>query len=592
MCGIVATFDTKDLSDKLLNSLKKLEYRGYDSSGVAILESKGKLRVIKSLGKISELEDIMSKKSQTQSTSGIAHTRWATHGVPSDINAHPHFNSDKTIAVVHNGIVENHKKIRSFLESRGYKFVSQTDTEVLPQLFDYEYKKSKSKKLQDVMKSFLAKLDGSYAISIISSLFPDNIVVARKGSPLCLTVIDGKTWAISDPIALLDKTKDYCFLNDCDYAVLSESSYKVYDKNARNVNRKTVTVKSSAEEIGKEGNPHFMLKEIKEQVKYLENFKLNEILEIKRPSKINILACGTSYHAGLLAKYYFEDISKIECNVETASEFLYRNPVISKDSLYIFISQSGETADALSAIKMVKTKNRNTLAITNVVGSSLSRESKEVVYINAGIEIGVASTKTFLGQICVLLKLSLNWSKDKLKKEQILKDFKSTPKGVNEIILKSKEIITIASEISKSKSILFMGRGLSYVLALEGALKLKELSYMHAEGHSAGEMKHGPIALIEKDYPVIFLSPFDMVFSKSSSNIQEILARNGKIFAVTSKGADLPKTHSIFTYARTSDYLYPIYSAVFVQLLAYYTALKKDANIDQPRNLAKSVTVE
>lgn len=592
MCGIVATFDTKDLSFKLLSSLKRLEYRGYDSSGVAILESKGKLRVIKSLGKISELEDIMSKKSQTQSISGIAHTRWATHGVPSDINAHPHFNSDKTIAVVHNGIVENHKKIRGFLESKRYKFISQTDTEVLPQLFDYEYKKSKSKKLQDVMKSFLAKLEGSYAIAIISSLFPDNILVARKGSPLCLAVIDGKTWAISDPIALLDKTKDYCFLQDGDFAILSESNYKVYDKNNKSVNRKITTVNSSAEEIGKEGNPHFMLKEIKEQVKYLENFKLNEILEIKRPNKINILACGTSYHAGLLAKYYFEDISKIECNVETASEFLYRNPVISKDSFYIFISQSGETADTLSAIKLVKTKNRNTLAITNVVGSSLSRESKEVVYINAGIEIGVASTKTFLGQICVLLKLSLNWSKDKLKKEQILKDFISTPKGVNEIILKSKEIISIASEISKSKSILFMGRGLNYVLALEGALKLKELSYMHAEGHSAGEMKHGPIALIEKDYPVIFLSPFDMIFSKSNSNIQEILARNGKIYAVTSKGADLPKTHSTFTFAKASDYLYPIYSSVFVQLLAYYTALKKGVNIDQPRNLAKSVTVE
>jgi glucosamine--fructose-6-phosphate aminotransferase (isomerizing) len=610
MCGIIGYIGKNNAVDIILCGLKKLEYRGYDSAGIAVAVDK-RVRVRKSVGKLCNLDSNL-KERPINATVGIGHTRWATHGRPSEENAHPQTDPTKSIAVVHNGIIENYAKLKDKLQKDGHEFKSETDTEVIAHLIKEHYKDN----LLSAVQKTLTKVEGSYAFGIICKEEPDKIICARQDAPLVIGVGKGENFIASDIAALLPYTRDMIFLEDGDIAEVTVDKIIVRDikNNIRPV--KIKTVRCDAVHAEKDGYKHFMLKEIFEQPRMIENairgriypeegricieeIRIREEYIKKDISKIYIIACGTAYYAGLVSKILFEEFVKIPTEVDFASEFRYREPILNEKTLVIVISQSGETADALAALRLAKNKGCQTLAICNVVGSSISRESMYVMYTCCGPEIGVASTKTFTGQLVALYILVLDWAhkRNKLGSGELknyLKELWEIPIKISKFLENVKPVQAIAKMFAYKKNFLYLGRYLSYPIALEGALKLKEVSYIHAEGYAAGEMKHGPIALIDGSVPVVVVAVVGKVYKKIISNIEEIRARGGVIIAIASDFDKEVKNKSdyVIYVPKTSEFISPIITVIPMQLLAYYISVFLGCDVDQPRNLAKSVTVE
>jgi glutamine---fructose-6-phosphate transaminase (isomerizing) len=610
MCGIVGYIGQKNSVPILIEGLKRLEYRGYDSAGLGLLVD-GKPVIIKRKGKVSQLEKLVSEKPLSAKV-GIGHTRWATHGEPNEINAHPHASEDGKLFLIHNGIIENYMTIKNRLLKKGYTFKSQTDTEVLAQLIDSFLKAGH--KLFKAVRLALAEVEGTYGLAIIYSEEPDRIVAARKGSPLVVGIGDNENFVASDVAALIAYTKQIIYLDDGEVIELTQNSYTtktVYDED---ILKEIIEVNMSLEEIDKGGFETFMLKEIMEQPDSVLNSMRGRLLinegtaklggietmvdRIVKSKRIILSACGTSWHAALVGKYMFEQFLRVPTEVDYASEFRYRNPIIHPDDTVFFISQSGETADTLAAMREARMKQALCVGICNVVGSTIARESDTGVYIHAGPEIGVASTKAFTAQLTVLalITLLLARKKDmsKVDGQAIVKEFLTIPDKIKKILELRHEVEKIADVFKDATNFLYLGRGYNFPVALEGALKLKEISYIHAEGYPAAEMKHGPIALVDENMPVVFIAPQDSTYDKIVSNIQEIKARKGKIIAIAIEGDDVIDTLAdyVIKIPDTIRMLMPILAAVPLQLLAYYIAVKKGLNVDQPRNLAKSVTVE
>jgi len=591
-----------------VEGLKRLEYRGYDSAGVAIMNGTG-VQTVKEAGKISRLEALLAA-SPVEGSTGIAHTRWATHGPPNQINAHPQVSGDGTIAVVHNGIIENATVLRKMLESRGYTFRSETDTEVLAHLIEECFDGN----LEDAVIEALRQVEGTYGIAVVSSVDSHKIVAARKGSPLLVGLGDDEYFIASDVSAILAHTRKVVYLDDGDLAVLDRDGYRIIDLDATEVPKKVSRIDWDLGQIERGGFAHFMLKEIFEQPATLENTMRGRLLDDEGTSKLGglnltddellsfdnivITACGTSWHSALIGESMIEELTRIPVEVEYASEFRYRNPIVNERTLCIVISQSGETADTLAAMREAKRRGARTMGIVNVVGSTIARESDGGIYIHAGPEIGVASTKAFTSQVIALLLFTLKLGRLRdmsiLRGREIIQAMHRLPAQLQEILDRAHEIEQIAEEYKRASNFLYLGRGYNFPVALEGALKLKEISYIHAEGYPAAEMKHGPIALIDEMMPVVFIAPHDSVFDKITSNIQEVKARKGRVIAITSRHEEAleGKIDYEFRIPETVDLLMPILSSVPLQLLAYYIAVKRGANVDQPRNLAKSVTVE
>jgi glucosamine--fructose-6-phosphate aminotransferase (isomerizing) len=612
MCGIIGYIGTREAQPIILSGLKRLEYRGYDSCGIATyLERKDALSVRKLPGKIQELENLLHKKPLSGNL-GIGHCRWATHGAPNQANAHPHLDCKGEIALVHNGIIENYARIKSELLKEKHNFTSQTDTEVIVHLVEKFYCNSS---LEEAVRKALAKLEGSFAVAVISKREPGKLVGARLGSPLVVGLGEGENFLASDVPALLHLTKEVIFLEDKEMAVLTPQGVELNNLAGERVKRSSSRINWDISQAEKQGWPHFMLKEINEQPAILEGL-LNrriqkgsagvgfEALNIPQEalaqiSNIVIVACGTAYHAGLCGKYILEELCSIPVSVDVSSEFRYRNPLLGAEAMVIAISQSGETADTLAAVKEAKKKNTPVLAICNVLGSSLVRESDGVIYTHAGPEIGVASTKAYTAQLAALYLLAfyLAGLKKTLSAEKIsayLEVLKRCP-GLQEKVLKKQELVrSIARRHSHLGSFLFLGRNINYPLALEGALKLKEISYIPAEGYAAGEMKHGPIALIDEYRAVVCIAPCSRIYEKMISNIQEIRSRKGKIIAIASEDDDKIKelTREVIYIPKIEELFSPLVVALPLQLLAYHIAVKRGCDVDQPRNLAKSVTVE
>jgi glucosamine--fructose-6-phosphate aminotransferase (isomerizing) len=610
MCGIVGYIGNKNCVPILINGLKRLEYRGYDSAGIGIIEN-NLARVVKNKGKVSLLEDKIENLNLS-SNIGIGHTRWATHGIPNEINAHPHSNSDNTIFMIHNGIIENYNSIKKILINSGYKFRSETDSEVLVGLIDSFIKKG-----NDLTKSVqlaLHEVEGTYGLAIVYSEEPDKIIAARKGSPLVVGIGDGENFIASDVSAILSHTKNVIYLEDGEIAVIKKDSFTAKTIQDDAIEKEIQEITMTLEEIDRGGYSHFMLKEIMEQPESLRNSIRGRIIDEEGTSilggltdivdklvtskRIIITACGTSWHAGLVGEYMFEQFCRIPTEVEYASEFRYRNPVIEKDDAIFFISQSGETADTLAALKEAKMKGALVLGICNAVGSSIARETNAGVYTHAGPEIGVASTKAFTSQLTVLALITLliarRKSLSRVDGKQIADELKLIPEKVQKILELNSEIELIAEEFKDATNFLYLGRGYNFPVALEGALKLKEISYIHAEGYPAAEMKHGPIALIDENMPVVFIAPKDSTYDKIISNIQEVKARGGRTIAIANEDDDYIDTLVDYSIKipQTIRMLMPILTVIPLQLLAYHIAVKKGLNVDQPRNLAKSVTVE
>ncbi len=605
MCGIIGIASNKPVSINIINSLKKLEYRGYDSAGLATLTN-NYINEKKCSGRVEELEKILFK-TPSNGNIGIGHVRWATHGVPNVINAHPH--SSEQVSVVHNGIIENSDEIKKELEAKGLKFKSQTDTEVITLLITEALKDSKP--LESVFKT-LNKLHGSFALGILFKNFSDIIIGARRGSPLAVGYSNGENYLGSDSYALKSMTNKISYLDDGEVCVLSKDDVNFYDVNQKKINKKT-HILSENENIADKGEyKNFMSKEIFEQSKTAKNC-INEYIDsLKRdiniydfpldPKKINkiiLIGCGTAYHSCLVAKYWLEELTSIDIEIDIASEFRYRRLKFNKNNLYIFVSQSGETADTSAALDICKKNKVKTCSVINVVESTIARNSDWVLPIHAGPEIGVASTKAFIGQLLVLFILSLKLAKirndiDEKIYEKNIKNLKKIPESLQESLKTENNIQVMAKEFLKAKGSMFLGRGSSYPIALEGALKLKELSYLHAEGYPAGEMKHGPLALIEEGLPVIIIAPKDKYFEKTLSNMQEVIARGGKIFFITDNKKIIANDNIRFglRVPFLNNLLSPILLTIPLQLLAYHVALLKNCDIDKPRNLAKSVTVE
>ncbi len=611
MCGIIGYIGSNNALPMLLDGLKRLEYRGYDSSGIAILRD-GEIHMQKKVGKVSELEKAAPSKNYT-GTIGIGHTRWATHGEPSDVNAHPHMSNDGTIAMIHNGIIENYHTIKTKLEKLGYKFKSATDTEALVHLIQ-EMKKV-SGDLETAVRLALRQVDGTYGIAVISSQEPDKIIAARKGSPLIIGVGVNEHYVASDAAAIIPYTRQVVYLEDGEIAVLTNGSFET--KTIDNVEKikQIHEVTFDIEEIEKGGYDHFMLKEIMEQPETLRNAMrgrvllnegnaklsgLNDVtLLLENAQRIIITACGTSWHAGLVGEYMLEQYAKVPVEVEYASEFRYRNPIIKPNDVLFLISQSGETADTLAALREAKKKGASVLGVCNVVGSTIARESQGGVYIHAGPEIGVASTKAFSSQLVVLslVTLLISHQRKSVSNEvlqTLCKELLELPSKVEQILKDTSTIERIAEEFKASNNFLYLGRGYNFPVALEGALKLKEISYIHAEGYPAAEMKHGPIALIDENMPVVVIATKDSTYEKIISNIQEVKARKGKVIAIANDGDDYIDTLAdyVIKVPQTLDMLSPIVNVIPLQLLSYFIAVKRGCNVDQPRNLAKSVTVE
>ena len=615
MCGIVGYLGERDSLPIILNGLKRLEYRGYDSSGIAV-HNGSTIASCKSKGKISKLEKQLEKRKNIHGGLGIGHTRWATHGEPNDVNAHPQFSNSKKLCLVHNGIIENYSTIKQKLIKEGFTFHSETDTEVLVNLIEF-IKNKHNVKLGEAVQISLNQVVGAYAIAVINNDKPDEIVVAKLGSPLCIGIGEDEHFIGSDVTPFIEFTKDVVYLEDGELAVIRNHKDTFFRKISDDSSISPIVRKLelSLDKIEKQGFDHYMLKEIYEQPKAIKDTlrgRLNISKGIIRMSgmddyinkflsanKITIIACGTSWHSGLVAEYMFEKIARISVEVEYASEFRYRDPVIEKDDIIIAISQSGETADTLAAIKLAKSKGAFIYGICNVVGSSIARESDSGSYTHAGPEIGVASTKAFTTQMTVLYMMAVKLSKSKgIISEKLfhkyLLDISNIDKKVHQALSSNNEIKKIAKKFLSSKNFLYLGRGYNFPIALEGALKLKEISYIHAEGYPAAEMKHGPIALIDKDMPTVVIATNKINYDKIVSNIQEIKSRKGKIIAVVSKGdVEVKKIADYIVEVPDSiESITPFITVIPLQLLSYHIAVMLGKDVDQPRNLAKSVTVE
>ena len=610
MCGIVGYIGEKNCVPILINGLKRLEYRGYDSAGISVLNNNHSV-VIKNKGKVSLLEEKVQKTSLSGQI-GIGHTRWATHGIPNEINAHPHYNTARNLYVIHNGIIENFRTLRMSLEKQGYVFQTETDSEVLPHLIDNFLKKGNP--LFKAVRLALTEVEGTYGIAVIYEGEPDKIIAARKGSPLVLGVGDGENFIASDVSAILSHTKQVIYLEDGELVEVYKDKFIAKTISNTDIEKEIHEISMSLDEIDKGGFPHFMLKEIMEQPETINNSLRGRILFEKGTSRLGgltevigrlvnskriiITACGTSWHAGLVGEYMFEQFCRIPTEVEYASEFRYRNPIINQDDTIFFISQSGETADTLAALREAKLKGALVLGICNVVGSSIARETMAGVFTHAGPEIGVASTKAFTSQLVVLALISLLIARKKSMSQvdgrAIAEELMAIPDKINSILKLNDQIEKIASDFYDANNFLYLGRGYNFPVALEGALKLKEISYIHAEGYPAAEMKHGPIALIDENMPVVFIAPKDSTYDKIISNIEEVRARGGRIIAIATdndNGIDNLVDYTI-KIPSTIRMLMPILTVIPLQLLAYHIAVKKGLNVDQPRNLAKSVTVE
>ena len=606
MCGIVGITSNKEVTSSIINSLKKLEYRGYDSAGIATL-NEGHINEIKCEGRVDALEKNLSKIN-LHGTVGIGHVRWATHGAPSSINAHPH--SSENVSVVHNGIIENSTILKKLLIKKSHKFKSQTDTEVIVHLITEYLKKNDLKK--SILK-MLKKLHGSFALGIIFKDQPDLIVGARRGSPLAVGYGPNENYLGSDSYALKSMTNKISYLNDGEFCILKKDEVEFFDEKGNKVNKKILELSSNEQNYEKGDYKHFMAKEIEEQPTTIKNCineyidKINSDINIFnfpwKPDEISsivLIGCGTAYHSCIMAKYWFEQLTTLDVSADIASEFRYRNNRFKDKTLYIFVSQSGETADTFAALDVCNKNNMKTCSVVNVVESSIARESKFVLPIHCGPEIGVASTKSFLGQMLVLyiLCLKLAQIRKDIKKEIYLEKIKSLfslSKLVKSSLQTESKIQSVCSSFIDIKGSMFLGRGYSFPIALEGALKLKELAYVHAEGYPAGEMKHGPLALIEEGMPVVVLAPRDKYYKKTISNMQEVIARGAKVLLITNKSKDEVYSENIWEkieVENTSEDLLPFLMTIPLQKLAYYSALKKGYDIDKPRNLAKSVTVE
>jgi len=606
MCGIIGISSNKSVSSSIINSLKKLEYRGYDSAGIATLSS-GVINEVKSEGRVENLEKNFDLKNLSGNI-GIGHVRWATHGVPNSINAHPH--SSENVSVVHNGIIENSTLLKKYLLKNGHKFKSQTDTEVIVHLITENLKTSE---LQEAITKTLKQLHGSFALGIIFKDLPDLIIGARRGSPLAVGYGPNENYLGSDSYALKSMTNKITYLDDGEFCFVKKDEVYFFNEDGIKINKKVLELSSDQQNYDKGEFKHFMAKEIEEQPQtlktgikeYLDNIN-NDINIYNFPwavdeiKSIMLIGCGTAYHSCLMAKYWFEELTTLDVNIDIASEFRYRKNRFKSDTLYIFVSQSGETADTYAALDLCNKNKMKTCAVVNVIESSIARDSNFVLPIHCGPEIGVASTKAFLGQILVLYILSLKLSS--LRKEienkeyqKKIMDLKNLPKLIEETLLIDNDVQVIASTFNEAKGSMFLGRGFSYAIALEGALKLKELSYVHAEGYPAGEMKHGPLALIEEGMPVVVLAPRDSYYKKTISNMQEVIARGAKVLLITNKSTDEVVSENIWETIQvenTNEDLLPFLLTIPLQKLAYYSALKKGYDIDKPRNLAKSVTVE
>jgi glucosamine--fructose-6-phosphate aminotransferase (isomerizing) len=585
-----------------------MEYRGYDSAGVAVMNGSG-VETRKAAGKISELERALAT-SPVNGDLGIGHTRWATHGVPNECNAHPHIDCKGNIAVVHNGIIENSGTLKKELIAHGHTFVSETDTEVIAHLIEEAFDGN----LEDAVIEALWQIEGTYGIAVVSSQDRNKIVAARKGSPLLIGLGEGEYYVASDVSAILAQTREVVYLDDGDVAVLTRDGYTVLNQRAQQLERRVSKIDWDLDQIERGGFDHFMLKEIFEQPATVENAMRGRLLrdqgtsklgglnmtdeELLRFDNILITACGTSWHSALIGEHMLESLARIPVEVEYASELRYRNPIVTDKTLCIVISQSGETADTLAAMREAKARGARTYGIVNVVGSTIARESDGGIYVHAGPEIGVASTKAFTSQVIALLLFTLKLARlrnlSMVDGKAIIDDMLALPAQIQSILDRASEVEAIADEFKDAQNFLYLGRGYSFPTALEGALKLKEISYIHAEGYPAAEMKHGPIALIDENMPVLFIAPHDSVFDKVVSNVQEVKARGGRVVAITTRDEESlhGKLDYEFRIPETKDLLTPVLASVPLQLLAYYIAVKRGANVDQPRNLAKSVTVE
>jgi glutamine---fructose-6-phosphate transaminase (isomerizing) len=609
MCGIVGYVGPRIATPMLIEGLKRLEYRGYDSAGVALLGDDGVLSSRRAKGKIAALESVLAAQPIAGSV-GIAHTRWATHGVPSEKNAHPQHDCSNTIAVVHNGIIENFTPLRQMLLQSGHKFKSETDTEVLAHLIEAAFDGN----LEEAVQDALHLVEGTYCIAVISSRDPDKVVAARKGSPLLIGLGDGENYVASDVAAILQHTRQVVYLDDGEMAVLTRGAYRVLDVAANDVRKGVSRIDWDLDQIEKGGFEHFMLKEIVEQPQTIRNTMRGRLVTEEGYSKLGglnltrdemltlrqiiITACGTSWHSALIGELMIEDLARIPVEVEYASEFRYRNPIVGEHTLCVGISQSGETADTLAAMREAKRRGARTLGLVNVVGSTMAREDDGGIYLHAGPEIGVASTKAFTSQVVALALLTLKLARLRNmsveKGRELAQAMERLPDQVQSILDRATDIEKIAQRFKNETNFLYLGRGYNFPVALEGALKLKEISYIHAEGYPAAEMKHGPIALIDENMPVVFIAPHDSVFEKVVSNVQEVKARGGRVIVITSR--DEPSLAGRIDFEiripETLDMLYPVLAVIPLQLLAYYIAASRGLNVDQPRNLAKSVTVE
>jgi glucosamine--fructose-6-phosphate aminotransferase (isomerizing) len=608
MCGIVGYVGPRQAAEILVEGLRRMEYRGYDSAGIAVINGCG-IRIAKAAGKLSALVDQL-RDATPEGTIGVGHTRWATHGAPTTPNAHPHTDQSGRIAVIHNGIIENANTIRKALLQRGHTFKSETDTEVLAHLIGEYYLDD----LEEAVAGALWDVEGAYGIAVVCSEQPDTVVAARNGSPLLVGVGDGEYFVASDASAILEHTRSVVYLDDGEMVVLTRDGYRVRNFTETHVEKPVNQIEWDLATIERGGYTHFMLKEIFEQPESLKNTLRGHLLEeegtarlrglnltdedLKRFERVVITACGTSWHAALIGEYMIEELARLPVEVEYASEFRYRNPVLDDRCLVIAISQSGETADTLAAVREAKRRGARTVGLVNVVGSTIAREVEGGLYLRAGPEIGVASTKAFNSQVAALAMLALRIARLRslsvLQGRELIRALQALPSQLEQVLARAGEVEALAEKYYRGPNALYLGRGVNFPVALEGALKLKEISYIHAEGYPAAEMKHGPIALIDENMPVVIIAPKDAVYSKIVSNVEEVKARKGKVIAIVTEGdTEIAKlADDTFTLPATHDLLTPILASVPLQLFSYHVAVRRGCNIDQPRNLAKSVTVE
>lgn len=608
MCGIVGYFGKREAAPLLIEGLSKLEYRGYDSAGVSILNDNG-IDLTKCKGRLANLEEKL-EVNPIKGHIGIGHTRWATHGKPSDLNSHPHTNGNGTISVVHNGIIENYMELREWLIEKGYEFKSETDTEVIPNLVNYYYNGDLLKAVMEVTK----KLEGSYAIGVIAADEPDKLVAVRNESPLIVGLGEEENFIASDIPAVLNQTRKVYLLEDKEFVVMTKDGVKIYDQDEKEVKKEVFNVTWDADAAEKGGYDHFMMKEIHEQPKAIRDTMTSRIIpgqpikiddititkeQIEKLNKVYIVACGTAYHAGLVGKYIIEKLARIQVEVDIASEFKYRDPIIDENTLMIVVSQSGETADTMSALRLAKKKGARVIAVTNVVGSSASREADDILYTWAGPEIAVASTKAYVTQLIAMYTIALFFAEQKgtVSQDEIeaIKTEMLTLPEKAEAVLKCDHVVkALAAKTCDEKDMFFLGRGLDHAVAMEASLKLKEISYIHSEAYASGELKHGPIALIEDGTVVVTMATQEDLFDKTVSNMKEVIARGARVFAVAQEGhTDIEKSvESAIYIPKVMDLLAPVIAIIPMQLFSYYMSMEKGCDVDKPRNLAKSVTVE